>query len=301
MDKDAFDGIAMFLAVAEHKSFTVAGSRMQVSPTAVSKAIRLLERRHGVPLFQRTTRRVALTEAGASLYARLRPAVEEIGGALEALGGFSTHASGTLRITMTRAACALLVEPTIERFRLLHPEVHLDLTLDEGVVDLVESGFDAGIRLGETLAKDMVALRLTPGVTWCVVGSPAYFARAGRPKAPADLMRHQGIQYRFVKSGLIHRWDFQVGRRKVWVDIDSKVTVNDRNTLVDLARRGLGLAYVAEFEAGRELAAGELEAVLAPYVPRSDGLYVYFPVRTQSQAKLRAFIDVLKMVLPPAG
>lgn len=294
MDKDLLDGVAMFLAVAEHKSFTTAAARLQVSPTAVSKSIRLLERRHGVSLFQRTTRRVALTEAGVSLFERLRPAVEDIDGAFEALNSFRDNASGTLRVTMTRSACTLLIEPMIEQFRLAHPDVHLDLTLDEGAVDLVESGFDAGIRLGEALAKDMVALRLTPDAVWSVVGSPAYFARAGRPRTPQDLMDHEGIQYRFVKSGVVHRWDFQVDGRKVMIDIGSRLTVNDRGALIKFARMGLGLAYVADFEAQRELAAGELEQVLLPFTPPGDGLYLYFPVRTQSQAKLRALIDALK-------
>lgn len=294
MDKHLLDGVAMFLAVAEHKSFTLAGARLQVSATAVSKSIRVLERRHGVSLFQRTTRHVALTEAGDALYKRLRPAVEDIDGAFEALNGFRDNASGTLRVTMTRSACTLLIEPMIERFRLAHPDVHLDLTLDEAAVDLVESGFDAGIRLGEALAKDMVALRLTPGITWSIVGSPAYFARAGRPQTPQDLIGHEGIQYRFGGSGAIHRWDFQVDGRKVIVDSQSKITVNDRNTLLDFARMGLGLAYMGDFEVSRELARGELEQVLLPFTPPSDGLYLYFPVRTQSQAKLRAFIDALK-------
>ncbi|AMH44098.1 LysR family transcriptional regulator [Burkholderia sp. PAMC 26561] len=294
MDKDLLDGVTMFLAVAEHKSFTVAGARLKVSATAVSKSIRVLEQRHGVSLFQRTTGHVALTEAGDALYKRLRPAVEDIDGAFEALNGFRDNASGTLRVTMTRSACTLLIGPMVERFRLTHPDVHLDLTLDEAAVDLVESGFDAGIRLGEALAKDMVALRLTPDITWSIVGSPAYFARAGRPQTPHDLVDHEGLLYRFGGSGALHRWDFQVDDRKVIVDIPSKLTVNDRSTLGDFARKGLGLAYMGDFEVSRELASGELEQVLLPFTPPSDGLYLYFPVRTQSQAKLRAFIDALR-------
>lgn len=292
MQKDLLDGLTPFLAVAEHKSFTTAAAKLGVTPTAVSKAIRQLEQRHEVILFQRTTRRVALTEAGASLYARLRPAAEEIGEAFAALSGYADHPVGTLRLTVPRAVSALLVEPIVLQFRRSYPDVTLDLTLDDGAVDLMQGNYDAGIRLGESVAKDMVAIRLTPEITWSVVGAPAYFARAGRPRTPEELTHHEGILYRFVTSGVPHRWEFERDKREILIDIKGKIMVNDRAPLLAFARQGLGLAYMADFEVGHDLATGRLEQVLKSFIPANAGLYLYFPTRTQTQPKLRAFIDM---------
>lgn len=301
MNHDPFDGLTEFLAVAEHKSFTLAATRLAVTPTAVSHAIKLLERRTGVLLFQRTTRRVALTEAGASLFARLRPAASEIDEALAVLSGFRDQPMGTLRITAPRLSGALLIEPLMPLFRQAYPQVSLDISLDDATVDLMESGFDAGIRLGESIEKDMIAVRLTPDLQWSVVGSPAYFAKAGKPLSPEELTRHACIGFRFASSGSAHRWEFRRDGRDFTVGVESGVLVNDRNLLISAARNGLGLAYACNLEIIDELANGQLERVLQPFVPLSSGLYLYFPSRTQTQPKLRAFIDMATQWIADRG
>lgn len=294
MDKDKLDGVAVFLAVAELASFTAAGARLDISASAVSKAIRLLEQRHGVPLFSRSTRKVALTEAGAALFARLAPAVGDIDQAFEELNGFRNTVSGTLRLSMTRSTCRLLIEPMLFQFCLDYPQLQLDITFDEGTVDLIAGHYDAGIRLGEALAQDMVAIRLTPPLDWAIVASPDYFKRMGRPATPHELMAHTAISYRFVRSGMLHHWELSQDGRSFTVDMRSQLIVNDRSKLLDFARMGLGLAYVGIFEAQEDLQTGKLQRVLQEYVPPSDGLYLYFPARTQGQAKLRALIDALR-------
>lgn len=301
MNHDPFDGLTEFLAVAEHKSFTLAATRLAVTPTAVSHAIKLLERRTGVLLFQRTTRRVALTEAGASLFARLRPAASEIDEALAVLSGFRDQPMGTLRITAPRLSGALLIEPLMPLFRQAYPQVSLDISLDDATVDLMESGFDAGIRLGESIEKDMIAVRLTPDLQWSVVGSPAYFAKAGKPLSPEELTRHACIGFRFASSGSAHRWEFRRDGRDFTVGVESGVLVNDRKLLISAARNGLGLAYACNLEIIDELANGQLERVLQPFVPLSSGLYLYFPSRTQTQPKLRAFIDMATQWIADRG
>lgn len=294
MNHDPFDGLTEFLAVAEHKSFTVAATRLAVTPTAVSHAIKLLERRTGVLLFQRTTRRVALTEAGASLFARLRPAASEIDDALAVLSGFRDQPMGTLRLTAPRLSGALLIEPLIPLFREAYPQVTLDISLDDATVDLMAAGFDAGIRLGESIEKDMIAVRLTPDLQWSVVGSPAYFAKAGKPATPEELTAHQCIGFRFSTSGNAHRWEFRRDGRDFTVGVAGGVIVNDRQLLVATARQGCGLIYACDLEIAEELADGRLERVLQPFVPLSSALYLYFPSRTQTQPKLRAFIELAK-------
>lgn len=291
MNQDPFDGLTEFLAVAEHQSFTHAASRLGVTPTAVSQAVKTLERRTGVLLFQRTTRSVALTEAGASLFGRLRPAAAEIGDALAILGSFRDQPMGTLRLTAPRLSGSLLMAPLIARFRQACPDVNLEISLDDATVDLVHEGFDAGIRLGESIEKDMIAVRLTPDMQWSVVGSPDYFARAGTPQTPEELTRHACIGYRFSTSGQAHRWEFRRNSRDFTVGTSGALVVNDRALLLAAARLDLGLIYASDFEIAADLAAGRLERVLLPFIPKSSGLYLYFPSRAQSQPKLRAFID----------
>ena len=291
MDKDLFDGVATFLAVAELRSFSRAADQLGVTPTAVSKAVRQLEHRHGVILFQRTTRSVALTEAGQGLFERLRPAAEAIDGAFTALDGYQDRPTGTLRLTLARIAMPLF-EPMVAEYRRACPDVTLDLSLDDGFVDLMAGGFDAGVRPGEAIEKDMVAVRLTQPSQWSVVGAPADFARAGRPTRPEQLTEHEAIHYRFTTSGQIYRWEFDDGPRKYTVDVKGSLIVNDRAAIMAFARQGLGLVYAADVEIADDIAAGRLEAVLADHIAPSAGTYLYCPARTQTQPKLRAFIDL---------
>ena len=298
---DPLDGVTTFLAVAETSSFTAAAGRLGVTPTAVSKAIRLLEARHGVTLFQRTTRRVALTEAGHAVFVRLRPAAAEVSEAFAGLSGFRDRPMGTLRITAPRSTSDLF-SALVPVFREAYPDVVLEVSLDDATVDLVAAGYDAGIRLGESVEKDMVAIRLTPEITWSVVGAPSYLAMAGRPKTPEELVRHQAIRYRFLSSQTFHRWGFKRGRREFLVDVKGGLIVNDRSLLIDFAVKGLGLAYVSDREVQSYVAAGRLEPLLRSYIPSDAGLYLYFPEHSQTQLKLRMFIDMVrKMTVQPLG
>jgi DNA-binding transcriptional LysR family regulator len=298
---DPLDGVAVFLAVAEHRSFTGAALALGVTPTAVSKAIRALEARQGVMLFQRTTRRVALTEAGQAVFLRLRPAVSDIADAFAALVGFRDRPMGTLRITAPHGAVEPILGALVPAFRRAYPEVSLEISLDEAIVDLVGAGFDAGIRLGEAVEKDMVAVRLTPEIAWSVVGAPRYFEGRERPKVPEDLVRHEALHYRFAGSGALHRWSFRRGKRDFLVETKGGLVLNDRQMLVDCAVEGLGLAFVSTQESRRAVAQGLLETFLQPYIPVDSGLYLYFPERSQSQLKLRVFIDMARRMAALPG
>jgi DNA-binding transcriptional LysR family regulator len=292
MPSDPFDGLTCFLAVAEQRSFTAAAARLGVTPTAVSQTIRNLEKRLGLPLFQRTTRRVAPTEAGAALFARLRPAATDIAEAFEALSGYRDRPFGLLRLTVPRMAVSLLIEPLLPAFRTAYPDVSVEIDVDDMAVDLTARGFDAGIRIGEAVEKDMVAVRLTSDIRWSVVGSPAYFARRGRPQTPEELTRHEAIRYRFPGSGAVYRWEFERDGRDFAVEVSGGLTVNDGQLMMALAILGQGLAYTSNLHVAEAVAAGKLEPVLQAYLPTSPGLFLYFPARTQTQPKLRAFIDM---------
>ncbi len=299
VNPDPYAGLATFIAVAESASFTAAAARLGVTPTAVSKAIRAMEARHGVPLFRRTTRSVALTEAGTAVFARLGPASAEIGEAFALLGQYRDRPSGTLRITAPRSALDLL-RAVAPAYRKAHPHVTLELSIDESLVDLVASGYDAGIRLGEAVEKDMVAVRLTPEVAWSVVGAPRCFAKRARPRLPEDLIHHEAIRYRFPGSRSLHRWAFRRSRREFLVDVKGRLIVDDRTLLVDLAVAGEGLAFVADREVRTHVAAGRLDAMLQSYIPSNSGLFLYFPAGSQNQLKLRAFIDTMHRVIADA-
>lgn len=290
---DPFDGVGVFLAVAEHKSFTAAAQALGVSTAAVSKSVRQLELRHAVVLFQRTTRRVGLTEAGAALYERLRPASVDIADAFARLREHRSRPSGTLRITASHVVNERIVASLVAGFRLSYPDITLDIDSNDGFVDLIAEGYDAGIRLDNAVEKDMLTVRITPPVTWSVVATPAYFARHGRPAAPADLLEHEAIRYRFAGSRRMHYWEFCEAGRRFTVDVAGGLIVNSRAMVVELVRQGLGVAFVSDIEVGDALATGELEATLRAFIPADEGLYLYFPARSQSQPKLRALIDVI--------
>lgn len=292
MPRDSFDGLTEFLAVAEHHSFTTAAATLGVTPTAVSQTIKALEARLGIRLFARTTRRVALTEAGNALFLQLRPAATQITEAFDMLGKFRDHPMGNLRLTVPRMAVPLVIAPLLPRFRKAYPEVAVEISLDDAAIDITEHGFDAGIRIGEAIERDMIAVRLTPDIVWTVAGSPAYFARHGRPATPEELTRHEAIRYRYPASGAIYRWEFERAGRDFSVDVPGGVTVNDSLLLMEMAEAGAGLAYLPEMLIRDAISGGRLERVLQDYLPTSPGLFIYFPARSQTQPKLRAFIDM---------
>jgi DNA-binding transcriptional LysR family regulator len=291
---DRFTGLSEFLAVATHASFRAAATELGVTSAAVSQAVRALEMRVGLPLFQRTTRNVALTEAGVRLFGRLSPAATEIGEALDALGAMRERPMGNLRLSVPQIALDLVMLQALPAFRKAYPDVTIEIDVNDASVDLNERQFDAGIRIGEFIERDMVAVRLTPDFRWLVVGAPAYFAVHGRPKSPQDLTKHECIRYRFPTARTVYRWQFQRRGRDFSLDPPGAIVVNDHLAMVALAERGLGLAYTSDLVAASELKSGTLEAVLGSHLPKKPGLFLYFPKRIQTQPKLRAFIDIVR-------
>jgi DNA-binding transcriptional LysR family regulator len=289
--------IRLFLAVAEQRSFTLAARRLNVSPTAVSKGVRALESKHGVTLFTRTTRSVSLTEAGAALLAVLKPAVGQIEDAFSELAQYQSRPAGRLRLTAPRAFGFLLARVLVPRMRAAYPEISFDLSLDDGLVDLVASGYDAGIRLGQSIAQDMVAIRLSRPLSWSIVAAPRYFEQHGVPASPRDLLRHRTIRYRFTTSGILPPWRFTdsegegEGEGEFQLDTDAALSANDTGMIAELARQGLGIAWLPDIEIDDDVRCGRLQRVLAPYVPTTSGLYLYFPMRSQNQPKMRALIE----------
>ena len=290
---DDLDGLSWFIAVGQHRSFTAAAATLGVTPTAVSQKIKLLERRLGVVLFQRTTRKVALTEPGAALFDRLRPAIADVAAALGALSDYRGKPTGTLRLTVPRTSVSVIA-PLVARMRAKYPELMIEISLDDAFVDLVGAGFDAGVRIGDAIAKDMVRVPLTRSSDWSIVGAPAYLDRVGRPRTPEDLVRHQPIRQRLIASGTIYRWELERRGKTITVDLPGGIIVDEIALMVALAREGAGLAYVPDELVVPDVEAGRLERVLEPFLTPGPGLYLYFPARTQEQPKLRALIELAR-------
>lgn len=290
IDRDQLDGVIAFLRVAEHRSFRVAASHLGISPSAISQIVRNLETRTGVALLTRTTRKVGLTEAGQRFIERARPAVEELLSAFESAQTFGEQVTGLLRLNVPRVVLQFLIEPIIGDFCAEYPGVQVEIFTSNDMINIVEDGFDAGIRLGELVEADMVAVRLSPPFRFVVVGSPDYFARHGRPQRPEDLGGHHCIGYRKSVRGPLYRWEFEHGGREFDVAVNGPVIVNDSNLNVTMAVRGLGLAYTADPLAETHIVHGELERVLEEYCPGSSGMFLYYPSRAQALPKLRAFV-----------
>lgn len=306
MRDDHTPALRAFHAIARHGSFTRAAAELEVTPSAVSQTLRQLEQRLGVRLLQRSTRKVGLTEAGQQFLARITPALAEIDDAVEALRQHGDRPAGTLRITMARGFLDYLIVPYLSEFIRAWPEVKLDIIADSALTDLVADGIDAGIRLGERLARDVVAVPLGGPLRSVVVGAPAYFAQHGRPRHPRELQQHACARFRYISSGAIYRWEFahksgpQRGR---WfeIDVDGPLTANDTAPVLRAATDGLLLAHVLEPMVREQIAAGQLETVLDSWLPPYDGFYLYYPSRQQVPPKLRVFIDFLRERLEPAA
>jgi DNA-binding transcriptional LysR family regulator len=291
---ERFEGLTTFLAVARRRSFRAAAKELGVTPGAVSQAIRALEQRLGLPLFVRTTRSVAMTEAGQSVLSAVAPAADAIANALGAVGAAHGGPTGLLRLSVPRLSVRLFITPVLERFRERYPDVSVEVSVDDTLVDLQAAGFDAGIRIGESIAKDMIAVRLSGKIRWCVVGAPSYFAERGRPKSPRDLLQHATIRSRRAGTNVVYRWEFENKGRAYTVDVPGALTVNDGELGLELARRGLGLMYTADISVAPDLACGALETTLDAYSATSSGVFLYFAAGAQQQPKLRAFADTLR-------
>ena len=291
--KGTLDGVEAFLRVAARQSFRKAADDLKVSPSAISQTVQTLEARLGVALFNRTTRNVGLTEAGRRFLEKSRPAFEEIVAAGEAAKGLAVRPSGLLRLTVPRAVVPLIVQPILASFHEAYPEITVEIAASEELVDLPTEGFDAGMRMGQFIAADMVAIRLTPPFRFVLVGSPGYFQRRGRPTLPEDLRDHSCIRIR-RSSGAVGNWRVIEDGKPIELTVSGPLIVNDFPTMLGAALSGVGLAQVPEPIAVEHLRAGQLIEVLLDHAPTVPGVFLYHSGRRQVLPKLRAFIDHMK-------
>jgi DNA-binding transcriptional LysR family regulator len=294
MRLNQLDGLLAFWKVAQHRGFSAAAAALEVSPSALSQAIRTLETRLGVRLLNRTTRSVSLTEAGEAYLSRIGPALADVLEAGEQLHALQGRPSGLLRINSARISIAMVLQPLLAGFLKAYPEVQIELTNDEGYVDIVERGFDAGVRMGESVQKDMVAVPLGGPVTVAVVGSPDYFKRHPAPRHPSDLVNHNCVRFRFSGSGAIYKWEFTVDERIVEYEVGGSLTISDSTFTVEAALDGIGLAYTFDALVTEHLKSKRLKRVLGAQSPSFPGFYLYYPSRRQQPSKLKAFVEHIR-------
>lgn len=300
MRQDQFDGLAAFISVAEEGGFTAAAMRLGVSASAVSQAIRALEARLGAPLFNRTTRSVHLTEAGAQYLARIRPAVGEISMATEELGRGADEPSGLLRITVARSAYMILLQPILRRFMAAHPAIELEVSINNQLVDIVAGGFDAGIRFGDTVERDMVAVKVGPPIAAHIVAAPDYLGRRGIPRCPDELAGHDCIRLRNGR-GEVERWEFVREGELFEIAVPGRLILNDFAAMVQAAIDGLGITYMINGYIERFIDDGRLVRLLADWSPTMSPLTLYYPDRRRVPPKLRALIDFMRADRSPRG
>jgi len=289
----ALDGVEAFLAVAQHRSFRRAAGELGVTPSAISQAVRALEARVGAALFIRTTRSVGLTEAGDRFLARAKPAFEELVAASDAARELGQRPAGLLRLSVPRAVVPILLEPLIASFCQAYPEVEVEIAASEELVDLAAKGFDAGVRLGQFIAADMIAVPMTRPFRLVIVGSPAYLARRDRPGRPDDLRHHACVRMR-RSGGAIALWSLNDNGRGTEIAVSGPVIANDFPTMLGAAVEGVGLAQVPEPVAAEAVKAGKLVHVLDRFAPMAPGVFLYYPRHRQMMPKLRAFVDHVK-------
>jgi DNA-binding transcriptional LysR family regulator len=294
MDRGDLADLTAFVAVADQLSFRGAASRLGVTPSALSHSMRQLEERLGMRLLNRTTRSVAVTDAGLRLLERLRPAISEIAGALEDLNQERQRPVGRLRICAIHLAASAVIAPIWKRFLSTYPDVHLELAVGEAAIDIVAKGFDAGIGPRDRVPADMIAVRVMGPMKIAVVGAPTYFARRRPPRTPDDLARHICVEYRREADGEVLMWLFERNRKSRRISVDGRVMVNDADLAVRAAVDGLGIAYTGEALAEPFLRSGQLVRVLEDWSPSFEGLFLYYPGHRQVPAALRALIDMIR-------
>jgi DNA-binding transcriptional LysR family regulator len=265
-----------------------------MSQSALSHAMKALEERLGVRLLSRTTRSVSTTEAGETLLRSLRPALEDISSGVDAVGALRGKASGTVRITATKHAVSTVVMPVLPGFLASHPDIRIDVIVDDNLIDIVATRMDAGIRFGDIVEKDMIAVRIGPDIRMAVVGAPSYFAIHKVPRTPRELAGHRCINYRHVRSGGLYAWDFQDKGRPLGVRVEGPLVFNNSDLTREAALAGLGLAYVYEDEVTADIKAGRLTRILEKWCPTFPGYYLYHPSRRQTPPALAALIAALR-------
>jgi len=294
MRKGDFSELAVFIAVAEEGSFTRAAAKLGLSQSALSYAVRMLEERLGVRLIARTTRSLSMTEAGERLFRSLRPAFDHIDNEIAALAALRDKPAGTIRITTFRHAARIVLWPALQKLLPDYPDITVEISIDEGLADIVAGRFDAGIRLGEQVEKDMIAVRISPEIRMAVVGSPSYFANRETPETPRDLSAHQCISYRQSRGGGLYAWEFERQGVELDVRVDGPMILNDNEMLEQAALDGFGLVYVFESQVAGHIAEGRLIRVLEDWCPPFPGYYLYYPSRRQPTPAFSLLVEALR-------
>jgi DNA-binding transcriptional LysR family regulator len=299
MHRDDLNDLHAFAAIAAERNFTRAAARLGISQSALSHALRRLETRLGIRLLTRTTRNVALSEAGSRLLARLAPALENIEDGLRSIGDLRETPSGTIRITASEHSCATVLWPVLKRWLPRYPEVQVEVSLDSRMTDIVGERFDAGVRIGEAVAKDMIAVRIGPDLRLIVVAAPAYLERYGVPEAPQNLSSHRAINLRMRSAGGLYAWELEKDGREVRTRIEGPLIFDSSPMVLEAALEGFGLAFVMQDEAAPHLASGALRQVLPDWTQPFAGYYLYYPSRRQQSAAFALLLEELRQSAPP--
>jgi DNA-binding transcriptional LysR family regulator len=294
MPRTDLNDLAAFLAVAREGSFTRAAARLGVSQSALSQALRALEARLGLRLLTRTTRSVAPTEAGERLLQTLGPALDGIDDTLIRLSELRAKPAGTVRITATENAATAVLWPALERLLPDYPDIHVEIAIGYGLTDIVAERFDAGVRPGEIVAKDMIAVPIGPDMRMAVAGAPSYFARRPRPETPQDLAAHSCINLRLPTHGGLYAWEFEKNRRELNVHVEGQLVFNTTALILDAAVAGFGLAYLPEEQLQAQLTSGRLVRVLADWCPPFSGYHLYYPSRRQPTPAFALLVEALR-------
>ena len=294
MRREELVDLNAFATVAEERSFTRAAAKLGTSQSALSHTINRLEARVGVRLLTRTTRKVAPTEAGERMIRSLNPALDAIAEAVASAREMSEKPAGTIRITTLEHAAHAVLWPALEKLLPNYPNIHVELVIEPSFTDIVAERFDAGVRLGESIAKDMVAVRIGPDLRMAVVGSLAYFAKNPKPRTPQDLAQHQCINLRLPTAGGLYAWELQKGRRELHVRVDGQLVFNDASMMLRAAAAGFGLACVPDDHAAAMIAEGRLVRVLEDWCPPFAGYHLYYPSRRQPSAAFSLLVDALR-------
>ncbi len=294
MRRENINDLLAFVAVARERSFTKAAAKLGVSQSALSQTIRSLEARLHVRLLTRTTRSVSPTAAGERLLQNVGHRLDEIQSELESLSELSDKPTGTIRITTAEHAANNVLLPVLAKFLPQYPDIRVEIAIDYGLIDIVAQRYDAGVRSGEQVAKDMIAVRIGPDLRWAVVGTPSYFANRSIPKKPRDLTEHNCINLRLPTYGGLYAWEFEKGGRELRVRVDGQLTFNGTTQRLNAALTGLSLAYVPEDLVRPHVAAGRLKRVLEEWCPTYPGYHLYYPSRRQSSPAFALLVEALR-------
>lgn len=294
MRRDEIADLAALVVVAEERSFTLAARRLGLSQSALSQIVRRIEERLGLRLLARTTRSVAPTEAGERLIATLSPLLRDLDGAVADLGDLRDRPAGVIRITTVEHAAKTVLAPPMKRLLPDNPDIHVEITIDYGLTDIVADRFDAGVRLGGEIARDMIAVRISPDIPMAIVGAPDYFARRAAPTAPDDLTEHRAVNLRLPTAGVLNAWRLVQNGRESRVRIDGPLVFNTIDLILDGALDGHGLAYLPLDQVQPYLGTGRLQRVLARFTPDLPGYHLYYPSRRHASLAFRMLVEALR-------